>query len=86
MKYVLCGTYVLVAGASFAFAQQREVKLLSQQECAQIKRLSEKEFFVTGPLVMGSITLQEQAVPEGGLMMMGVDLFDVIKRSCYSHR
>lgn len=86
MKRLFWLTSALVAGAPLAIAQQTEVKLLSQQECAQIERRAEKEFFIKGSVVIGSITLEQQAVPDGGFMLMGINVYDVIKRSCFPSR
>lgn len=86
VKYLFWLTTALVAGARLAIAQQTEVKLLSQQERAQIERRAENEFFIKGPVVIGSITFKQQAVPDGGFMLMGINVYDVIKRSCFPSR
>jgi hypothetical protein len=85
MRHALA-IFVLVI-ASNAEAQQQnapEVKLLTPAECEQITKRPEGDFFVKGPVKIGMVTIENSNVPPHGIVMNGIDNFDVIQRSCFN--
>jgi hypothetical protein len=81
--------YVSLGLALFSFsatAQERkspDVKLLTPAECAMITKRPQGDFYVTGPIKIGSLTISNQNVPKHGFVMDGIDNYDVIERSCF---
>ncbi len=84
-------TITLAAAAllcmSFAKAQDRAapvgVKMLTPAECALVTRRPEGDFFVKGTLRIGVTTISNSTVSANGIVIGGIDNFDVINRSCF---
>jgi hypothetical protein len=60
--------------------------LLTRVECRQITKRPDGDFFVNGPIKIGEMTIQDQNVSPDGVVLNGIDNFDVIQRSCFSGR
>jgi hypothetical protein len=79
----------LIIAPTVAQAQQGkppEVKLLTPAECSQITKRPQGDFFVKGPITIGGMTIKDSNVPPHGIVINGIDNFDVIQRSCFSGR
>lgn len=77
---------VLYGLPSIAQQQQPTVKLLSADECKLVERRNPSEFFVKGPLVIGSMEFTGSVVGRGSGLINGIDVFEVIERSCFKER
>jgi hypothetical protein len=74
-------------GVSWAAAEQQKppsVKMLAPAECALITKRSDDEFYVKGPITIGSVTLTDSSISRKGIIVNDVDNFDVINRSCFN--
>jgi hypothetical protein len=88
MRVIVALIVAALAGnaVSLAAEQQKtpEIKMLTPAECALITKRSDNEFYVKGPVVIGGITMTESSLSKNGIILNGVDNFDVINRSCFN--
>jgi hypothetical protein len=82
---VACGTalWPLLAGAQEK-TDEPHVKLLTPAECANITRRSPDEYYIDGSVTIGVSIWTRSSISRNGMVMNGVDMFDVITRSCYA--
>jgi hypothetical protein len=70
-----------------ALAQsQNKVKLvdrLTEAECATITRVSEREYMVKGPVMIGQVRLADTNVQYNGTLLDGTDPWFLITISCF---
>ena len=86
VRTLLAGATVLVSlsAASAQGLRKDDIKPLSPAECALIEKRTDQEYYITGPVTIGRATIKNSSVLKGGIVMNGVDNFDVINRSCFS--
>ena len=84
---LMLSALIIATGAAQAQSPRpSEVKLLTAAECSQITKRPRGDFYVKGPIKIGGMTIQESNVPPHGIVMNGIDNFDVIQRSCFNGR
>jgi len=77
---------VILSTVTGALAQDNEranVKMLTPAECAQVDQRSDDELFVRGEIKIGDLTIGNSSFARAGIDIGGIDIFDVIKRSCF---
>jgi hypothetical protein len=77
---------ILASNAQAEQPKPPEVRLLTPAECSQITRRPQGEFMVKGSLTIGQLTIEDSNVFPNGLVINGIDFFEVIRRSCFSGR
>src|ERR1700733_6008177 len=86
MRIAIIVSMLLVAPA-IAQEQRQEppdVKLLTPDECSQITKRPQGDFFVKGSIEIGGMTIKDGNVPPHGISNGGIDPFNVIQRSCFN--
>jgi hypothetical protein len=84
MNMLIIATAAIVAVD--AQAQENDLvsgKLLTQAECSQIAKLSNDEFYIKGPIIIANGRMTDTKVPRRAIGIGGVDMFDLISRSCF---
>jgi hypothetical protein len=88
MRVIVALIVAALAGNAVSLAAEPqkapEIKMLTPTECALITKRSDNEFYVKGPVVIGGITMTESSLSKNGIILNGVDNFDVINRSCFN--
>jgi hypothetical protein len=88
MRVALMVSALVIASAAAQAQAPRppEVILLTRVECRQITKRPDGDFFVYGPIKIGELIIQDQSVSPDGIVLNGIDNFNVIQRSCFSGR
>jgi hypothetical protein len=82
---IVVSTLVIASAVAQAQTQNPpEVKLLTPTDCSQITKRPQGDFYVKGPIRIGGMLIQNSNVPPHGMVMNGIDNFDVIQRSCFN--
>jgi hypothetical protein len=77
----------MVSNAALAQSQNKAklVDRLTEEECATITRVSEREYMVKGPVMIGQVRLADTNV-QYGTLLDGVDPWFLITISCFPNK
>ena len=86
VAFMVSALIIAPAAAQAQAPKPPEVKLLTPAECSQITKRPQGDFLVKGSVTIGGMTISDSNVPPHGIVMNGIDNFDVIQRSCFNGR